>query len=56
MAENNLFQLAQVVTELPLHHRHHEEHQQPSSPLPNTRPNEPHHPLLARKVKHLPNK
>jgi hypothetical protein len=55
MAENNLFQLAQVVTELPLlhhhHHHHGQEHQQPSSPLPNNaRPNETRHPLLARKV------
>lgn len=44
MAENNnLFQLAQVVTELPMH-------QQPSSPMPNSRSNESHHPLVARKV------
>ncbi|KAI7895496.1 uncharacterized protein EV154DRAFT_495115 [Mucor mucedo] len=39
---NNLFQLAQVVTELP-------HQQQPSSPLPHSRSNEGHHPLLARK-------
>lgn len=45
MTENNsnLFQLAQVVTELP--------HQaQPSSPMPHGRSNEGHHPLVARKV------
>ncbi|CEP06914.1 hypothetical protein [Parasitella parasitica] len=62
MAENNLFQLAQVVTELPLH-RHHlkieqeerqkqqQQHQhQPASPMPNTRSNDPQQqPLLARK-------
>ncbi|KAI8645135.1 hypothetical protein BD408DRAFT_90861 [Parasitella parasitica] len=56
MAENNLFQLAQVVTELPLH-RHHlkmeqqeKQRQQPSSPMPNTRSNDPQQqPLLARK-------
>lgn len=40
---NNLFQLAQVVTELPMH-------QQPSSPMPHARSNEAHHPLVARKV------
>ncbi|KAI9363731.1 hypothetical protein BD770DRAFT_314878 [Pilaira anomala] len=39
---NNLFQLAQVITELPMH-------QQPSSPMPNSRSNESHHPLVARK-------
>lgn len=56
MAENNLFQLAQVVTELPLH-RHHlkieqqQQQQQPSSPMPNTRSSDPQQqPLLARKV------
>ncbi|KAL7334602.1 hypothetical protein PS15p_200201 [Mucor circinelloides] len=54
MAENNLFQLAQVVTELPLH-RHHlkieqQQQQQPSSPLPNTRSSDPQQqPLQARK-------
>lgn len=42
MAENNLFQLAQVVTELPMHHL------QPSSHM--TRPNESHQALLPRKV------
>jgi hypothetical protein len=61
MAENNLFQLAQVVTELPLHRYHlkieqqqqqQQQQQQPSSPMPNTHSNDPQQqqPLLARKV------
>lgn len=44
MAENNLFQLAQVVTELPTHHHNN----QPSSPMPHSHYN--NHPLPARKV------
>lgn len=57
MAENNLFQLAQVVTDLPMHHHHQAEHQ-PSSPMPNShfssngqqQQQQGRHPLAARKV------
>lgn len=60
MAENNLFQLAQVVTDLPMHHHQAEQHQ-PSSPMPNShfgnnntqqqqqQQQQGRHPLAARK-------
>lgn len=63
MAENNLFQLAQVVTDLPMHHHQAEQHQ-PSSPMPNShfgtnnqqlqqqqQIQQGRHPLAARKVR-----
>lgn len=49
MTESNLFQLAQVVTDLPMHH--HQYQDPPSSvAIPNSRDSKNCQPLLVRKV------